>query len=45
VRPHLFPGEQLRVLAAGHEKLRYVAATHLIVTETSVDYFDLYEGN
>lgn len=45
VREHLLPGEELRVLAAGHEKLRYVGATHLVVTHENVTYTDLYEGN
>jgi len=45
VREHLLPGESLRVLAAGHEKLRYVAATHLVVTHDKVTFTDLYEGN
>ena len=45
VREHLQDGEEFRVLAAGHEKLRYVAAGHLVVTADSVTFTDLYEGN
>lgn len=45
VREHLLPGEEFRVLAAGHEKLRYVGATHLTVTHERVTFIDLYEGN
>lgn len=45
VRKHLLPGEEFRVLAAGNEKLRYVAATHLIVTHDKVTFNDYYEGN
>ena len=45
VRKHLLPGEEFRVLAAGNEKLRYVAATHLIITHNKVDFVNLCEGN
>lgn len=45
LRKHLAPGEEFRVLAAGHEKLRYVAVTHLVITHTEVKYESLYEGN
>lgn len=45
VREHLLPGEELRVLAAGHKKLRYVGATYLVVTHEKVTFTDLYEGN
>lgn len=45
VREHLLPGEEFRVLAAGHEKLRYVGATHLVVTHENVTYTNLCEGN
>ena len=45
VRVHLEDGEELRVLAAGNEKLRYVNATHLVVTHETVTFSDLTEGN
>lgn len=45
VRPHLADGEEFRVLAAGNEKLRYVNATHLIVTHEAVTFADWTEGN
>ena len=45
VRKHLCEGQEMRVLAAGHEKLRYVAATHLVISHTSVKFDQLYEGN
>ena len=45
VRKHLAQGAEFRVLAAGNEKLRYVAATHLVVTHDKVEFVDLYEGN
>lgn len=45
VRLHLAPGEEFRVLACGHEKLRYTAASHLKVTHDSETYTSLYEGN
>ena len=45
IRAHLADGEELRVLAAGNEKLRYVAASHLIVTHNSVTFNNLHEGN
>ena len=45
MRAYLCPGEEFRVLAAGHEKLRYVSATHLIVTHETVTFNDYYEGN
>jgi hypothetical protein len=45
VRKHLLPKEEFRVLAAGNEKLRYVAATHLAIDDTTAVYTDLYEGN
>lgn len=45
VRKHLCPDQEFRVFAAGHEKLRYVAGSHLIVTHDTVT-FDCYEeGN
>lgn len=45
IRVHLAPGAELRVLAAGNEKLRYVAASHLIVTHETVTFNELCEGN
>lgn len=45
MRKHLAPGEAFRVFAAGHEKLRYVAATHLIVTHEAVSFKNYSEGN
>jgi hypothetical protein len=45
IRKHLEPGEEFRVLAAGNEKLRYVSATHLIVTHDTAEFHDYYEGN
>ncbi len=45
MRKHLAPGEQFRVFAAGNEKLRYVAATHLVVTHESVVFNSYCEGN
>lgn len=45
VRKHLQPGEEFRVLAAGNEKLRYVAAGHLIITHTTAVFSNYYEGN
>lgn len=45
LRKHLAPDEEFRVLAAGHEKLRYVAMTHLVISHHRCDYTSLYEGN
>jgi hypothetical protein len=45
VREHLQDGEEFRVLAAGNEKLRYVQATHLVITHDSAKFDVLYEGN
>lgn len=45
LRKHLQAGEQFRVLAAGNEKLRYVAAQHLVITTDTAQVTDLYEGN
>lgn len=45
VREHLAEGEQFRVMAAGNEKLRYVAASHLIVTHDNVTFEEMGEGN
>jgi hypothetical protein len=45
IRKHLEPGEEFRVLAAGNEKLRYVSATHLIVTHDTAEFHNYYEGN
>lgn len=45
MRTHLLPDETFRVLAAGNEKLRYVAATHLIITHTKVEFNNYFEGN
>lgn len=45
IRAHLAPDAELRVLAAGNEKLRYVAASHLIVTHETVTFNELCEGN
>lgn len=45
IRAHLADGEELRVLAAGNEKLRYVAASHLVVSHEAVTFNDLCEGN
>lgn len=45
LRKHLAPGEEFRVLAAGNEKLRYVAVTHLVISHEKCDYTSLYEGN
>lgn len=45
LRKHLAPGEEFRVLAAGHETLRYVAVTYLVITHEKCDYTSLYEGN
>ena len=44
IRDLLAEGEEFRVFAAGHEKLRYVAATHLIVTPDIVDFRSYGEG-
>lgn len=45
MRAHLADGAELRVLAAGNEKLRYVAASHLVVTHDAVTFNSLSEGN
>ena len=45
MRKHLAEGHELRVLAAGNEKLRYVNATHLVVAGDAVTFNDLTEGN
>lgn len=45
IRTHLADDQEFRVFAAGNEKLRYVAATHLIVTHKKVEFNDYYEGN
>ena len=44
LRKHLAEGEEFRVIAAGHEKLRCVAVTHLTVTHEKCEYTSLYEG-
>lgn len=42
----LAPGEELRVLAVGNEKLRCTAAQHLVVRSPDDYHFtNLYEGN
>jgi hypothetical protein len=45
VRQHLQPGESLRVLAGGHEKLRYVSFQHLVITHDTETFTEVYEGN
>jgi len=45
IRKHLLPGEEFRVLAGGHEKLRYVSFTHLIITHETAVFNNYYEGN
>ena len=45
IRKRLQDGEEFRVLAAGNEKLRYVSATHLIITATKATFSEYYEGN
>lgn len=45
IRAHLAEGEEFRVMAAGAEKLRYVAANRLVVTHSDVSFTDMYEGN
>lgn len=44
IRKHLQPGEEFRVIAAGAEKLRYVCADHLVVTDEKVTFTSLCEG-
>lgn len=45
IRKHLLPEQELRVLAAGHEKLRYVAVGHLVIGHNKATFDHLYEGN
>lgn len=45
IRAHLQDGEAFRVMAAGNEKLRYVAASKLAITQADAAFVDLYEGN
>lgn len=45
MRKHLAEGHEFHVVTAGNEKLRYVAATHLGVTHSKVEFHDRYEGN
>lgn len=45
VRKHLADGEEFRVLAAGSERLRYVSATHLIVSASKAEFHSYDEGN
>lgn len=45
IRPHLAEGEEFRVFAAGHEKLRYVAASHLIISHDKVEFNCYAEGD
>lgn len=45
IRKHLEPGEEFRVLSAGHENLRYVIAEHLVISHSTATFTSLYEGN
>jgi hypothetical protein len=45
MRTHLLPDETFRLLAVGNEKLRYVQATHLIISHTKVEFNDYFEGD
>lgn len=44
-RKHLAEGHTLEVVAAGNEKLRYVAAQRLRIGEAFEDFSDWYAGN
>lgn len=44
VRKHLAPEGEFRVIATGNDKLKYVAAQHLVITHKKAKFTDLYEG-